>query len=321
MKKANGADDFHLRHLLLKRKVCVMKQQHKGSITSKEMRVFPYLLILPNFLIFTIFIIVPAIFGIYYSLTDWSGIGDLNFIGLENYAELLGDTRFWLSVRQTFIYALIALPLIVMIPLLLATQLVKSIRCRSFFRAVFYWPSMISYIVVGLLFQFIFGDSTGVINYLLSVFHFSEVSWFTNGITAMAVVILASVWSRSGFYMVTFISGLTSIDDTYYEAAEVDGASSFRKFWSITLPLLKPTTFLVIILGFIDLFKQYGLVLTLTNGGPAGMTKFAVQYIYEEAFQRFELGYASALSMVLMVILAVLTLVQFKLNKGGAVNE
>ena len=223
-------------------------------------------------------------------------------------------------MRQTFIYALITLPLIVMIPLLLATQLVKSIRCRSFFRAVFYWPSMISYIVVGLLFQFIFGDSTGVINYLLSVFHFSEVNWFTNGITAMAVVVLASVWSRSGFYMVTFISGLTSIDDTYYEAAEVDGASSFRKFWSITLPLLKPTTFLVVILGFIDLFKQYGLVLTLTDGGPAGVTKFAVQYIYEEAFQRFELGYASALSMVLMVILAFLTLVQFKLNKGGAVN-
>lgn len=116
------------------------------------------------------------------------------------------------------------------------------------------------------------------------------------------------------------MTGQTRIDDTYYEAAEVDGASSFRKFWSITLPLLKPTTFLVVILGFIDLFKQYGLVLTLTDGGPAGVTKFAVQYIYEEAFQRFELGYASALSMVLMVILAFLTLVQFKLNKGGAVN-
>ena len=298
-----------------------MKKQKKGSITSTEMRVFPYLLILPNFLIFTIFIIVPALFGLYYSLTDWAGIGEANFIGLENYAELLGDTRFWISIRQTFVYAVIALPLIVAIPLLLATQLVKSIRFRSFFRAAFYWPSMISYIVVGLLFQFIFGDSTGVINYLLSVFHFSEVNWFTNGVTAMAVVIIASVWSRSGFYMVTFISGLSSIDDTYYEAAEVDGASAFRKFWSITLPLLKPTTFLVIILGFIDLFKQYGLVLTLTNGGPAGMTKFAVQYIYEEAFQRFELGYASALSMVLMVILAALTLIQFKVNKGGAVNE
>lgn len=298
-----------------------MKKQKKTSITSTEMKIFPYLLILPNLLIFTIFIAVPAVFGVYYSMTDWGGIGEINLIGLANYAKLFKDTRFWISIRQTFLYALIALPLIMAIPLLLATQVVKNIRCKSMFRAVFYWPSMISYIVVGLLFQFIFGDSTGVINYLLSRIGMQEVSWFTSDFTAMAVVILASVWSRSGFYMVTFISGLTSIDDTYYEAADVDGASNFNKFWSITLPLLKPTMFLVMILGFIDLFKQYGLVLTLTNGGPAGATKFAVQYIYEEAFQRFDLGYASALSMVLLVILAALTLIQFRLNKGGAVDE
>lgn len=298
-----------------------MKKQKTSSITSTEMKVFPYLLILPNLLIFAIFIAVPAVFGVFYSLTDWGGIGEMNLIGAANYLKLFKDTRFWISIRQTFLYAFIALPLIVAIPLLLATLLVKNIRCRGLFRSVFYWPSMISYIVVGLLFQFIFGDSTGVINYLLTKIGMQEVSWFTDGFNAMAVVILASVWSRSGFYMVTFISGLTSIDDTYYEAADVDGASNFHKFWSITLPLLKPTMFLVMILGFIDLFKQYGLVLTLTNGGPAGATKFAVQYIYEEAFQRFDLGYASALSMVLLVILAALTLMQFKLNKGGAVDE
>ncbi len=297
-----------------------MKKQ-KNSITSTEMKIFPYLLILPNLLIFAIFIAVPAVFGVAYSLTDWGGIGEMSFIGFANYLKLFKDTRFWISIRQTFLYAFIALPLIVAIPLLLATLLVKNIRFRGMFRSIFYWPSMISYIVVGLLFQFIFGDSTGVINYLLTRIGMQKVSWFTDGFNAMAVVILASVWSRSGFYMVTFISGLTSIDDTYYEAADVDGASSFHKFWSITLPLLKPTMFLVMILGFIDLFKQYGLVLTLTNGGPAGATKFAVQYIYEEAFQRFDLGYASALSMVLLVILAALTLIQFKLNKGGAVDE
>lgn len=285
------------------------------------MKVFPYLMILPNLFIFTVFIAVPAVFGFVYSLTDWGGLGDLNFIGFSNYVKLFHDSYFWTSIRQTFIYAIIALPMIVAIPLLLATMLVKNIRGRSFFRAVFYWPSMISYIVVGLLFQFIFGDSTGIINYLITKMGGTSVNWFTNGVSAMAVVIIASVWSRSGFYMVTFISGLMSIDETYYEAAEVDGASNLRQFISITLPLLKPTTFLVMILGFIDLFKQYGLVLTLTNGGPAGTTKFAVQYIYERAFQKFELGYASALSMVLLVILAVLTLVQFKVNKGGAVND
>ena len=297
-----------------------MKKQ-KNSITSTEMKIFPYLLILPNLLIFAIFIAVPAVFGVAYSLTDWGGIGEMSFIGFANYLKLFKDTRFWISIRQTFLYAFIALPLIVAIPLLLATLLVKNIRFRGMFRSIFYWPSMISYIVVGLLFQFIFGDSTGVINYLLTRIGMQEVSWFTDGFNAMAVVILASVWSRSGFYMVTFISGLTSIDDTYYEAADVDGASSFHKFWSITLPLLKPTMFLVMILGFIDLFKQYGLVLTLTNGGPAGATKIAVQYIYEEEYVRCDLGYASELSMLLLVILAALTLIQFKLNKGGAVDE
>ncbi len=253
-------------------------------------------------------------------MTDWEGIGALHFIGFKNYIKLFQDTRFWISIRQTFLYALIALPLIVAIPLLLATQLVKKIRGRSIFRAIFYWPSMISYIVVGLLFQFIFGDSTGVINFLLEKMGGSSVGWFTNGVSAMAVVIIASVWSRSGFYMVTFLSGLSNISESYYEAAKVDGATGWRQFVSITLPLLKPTTFLVMILGFIDLFKQYGLVLTLTDGGPAGATKFAVQYIYEQAFDRFELGYASALSMVLLLILAVLTLVQFKINKGGAID-
>ena len=298
-----------------------MKKAKRSSIASTEMKIFPYVMIAPNLLIFLIFIAVPAVFGLVYSLTDWGGIGELNFIGFSNYAELFTDHRFWISMRQTFLYAIISLPLIMVVSLLLATLLVKSIHGRGFFRAVFYWPSMISYIVVGLLFQFIFGDSTGIINYLLSTMGLPEVTWFTNSITAMAVVVLATVWSRTGFYMVTFISGLQSIDDTYYEAAEVDGASPMRKFFSITLPLLKPTMFLVMILSFIDLFKQYGLVITMTNGGPAGATKFAVHYIYEEAFQKFRLGYASALSMVTMLILAILTLLQFKLNNGGAIDD
>ncbi len=297
-----------------------MEKPKTKKRTSLERTLFPYMMILPNLLIFVIFIAVPAVFGFVYSLTDWEGIGALHFIGFKNYIKLFQDTRFWISIRQTFLYALIALPLIVAIPLLLATQLVKKIRGRSIFRAIFYWPSMISYIVVGLLFQFIFGDSTGVINFLLEKMGGSSVGWFTNGVSAMAVVIIASVWSRSGFYMVTFLSGLSNISESYYEAAKVDGATGWRQFVSITLPLLKPTTFLVMILGFIDLFKQYGLVLTLTDGGPAGATKFAVQYIYEQAFDRFELGYASALSMILLLILAVLTLVQFKINKGGAID-
>lgn len=285
------------------------------------MRVFPYILIAPNFLIFTLFITLPALFGVYYSLTEWSGIGEPVFVGMENYLHMMQDTKFWESMLRTCVYVVISLPLIMAVPLLLANMLVKEIRARGLFRAIFYWPSMISYIVVGISFKFIFGDNTGVINYLLELFGQAKIGWLTENATAMAVVILATVWSRSGFYMITYISGLQSIPESYYEAAEVDGASGLRQFFRITLPLLKPTTFLVMILALIDLFKAYGLIISLTGGGPGAGTKFAVQYIYEQAFLKQDLGYASALSMVLFGIMAVFTMVQFCVNKGGAVGD
>lgn len=291
------------------------------GLRSMEMRVIPYVLIAPNALIFALFIALPAVFGFGFSLTEWTGIGDPAFVGLQNYTRLFADTKFWTAMGRTCVYVALSLPLIMTIPLFLANLLIKEVRCRGFFRAAFYWPSMISYIVVGISFKFIFGDNTGVINYLLELFGGGRVGWLTEKWTAMAVVVLATVWSRAGFYMITYISGLQSIPESYYEAAKVDGASGSQRFFKITLPLLKPTTFLVMVLSLIDLFKAYGLVISLTDGGPASATKFAVQYIYEQAFQRMNLGYASALSMVLLVIMAVFTVIQFRLNKGGAVND
>lgn len=291
------------------------------GLRSLEMRVIPYVLIAPNALIFALFIALPAVFGFGFSLTEWTGIGEPVFVGLQNYAKLFADTKFWAAMGRTCVYVALCLPLIMAIPLFLANLLIKEIRCRGFFRAAFYWPSMISYIVVGISFKFIFGDNTGVINYLLELFGGARVGWLTEKGMAMAVVVLATVWSRAGFYMITYISGLQSIPESYYEAAKVDGASGSQRFFKITLPLLRPTTFLVMVLALIDLFKAYGLVISLTDGGPASATKFAVQYIYEQAFQRMNLGYASALSMVLLVIMAVFTVIQFTVSKGGAVND
>ena len=147
-----------------------------------------------------------------------------------------------------------------------------------------------------------------------------RVDWLTQNGTAMGVVVLATVWSRAGFYMVIFMAGLQSISVSYYEAADVDGANVFQKFFRITLPLIRPTTFLVLILGLIDLFKAYGLVISLTGGGPAGATKFIVQYIYERAFSEFNMGYACTLSIILMVVLGIFTGIQFAINKGGRIN-
>ena len=296
-------------------------KKKQPGLRSLEMRVIPYVLIAPNALIFALFIALPAMFGFGFSLTEWTGIGDPAFVGLQNYQTLLADAKFWAAMGRTCVYVALSLPLIMAIPLFLANLLIKEIRCRGFFRAAFYWPSMISYIVVGISFKFIFGDNTGVINYLLELFGGARIGWLTEKGTAMAVVVLATVWSRAGFYMITYISGLQSIPESYYEAAKVDGASGRQRFFKITLPLLKPTTFLVLVLALIDLFKAYGLVISLTDGGPASATKFAVQYIYEQAFQKLNLGYASALSMVLLMIMAVFTVIQFAVNKGGAVND
>ena len=299
----------------------MQSMKKRRGITSLEMRVFPYILIAPNFLLFQLFGTLPALFGVYYSLTEWSGIGEPVFVGMENYLRMMQDTKFWESMLRTCVYVVISLPLIMAVPLLLASMLVKEIRARGLFRAIFYWPSMISYIVVGISFKFIFGDNTGIINYLLELFGQAKIGWLTENATAMAVVILATVWSRSGCYMITYISGLQSIPESYYEAAEVDGASGIRQFFRITLPLLKPTPFLVMILALIDLFKAYGLIISLTDGGPGAGTKFAVQYIYEQAFLKQNLGYASTLSMVLFGIMAVITMIQFYVNKGGAVGD
>jgi len=292
----------------------------KARLGSMEMRVFPYMLVLPNLFIFVTFIAVPAVFGIYYSMTSWKGIGEPIFMGLANYTRMLGDGKFWQSIWRTCTYVVMTLPVIMSFPLFIAILMVKGLKGRAFYRAAFYWPSMISYIVVGVSYKFIFGDGTGIINYLLTLLKLPPVDWLTNDFSAKFVVALATVWSRTGFFMVTYISGLQSIPEVYYEAAQVDGATKRQRFLYITMPLLRPTTFLVMMLGLIDLFKAYGLVVSLTKGGPASATKFVVQFIYEKAFHETTLGYASALSMVMLFIMAVFTTMQLMINKGGKAN-
>lgn len=298
-----------------------ISMKRKSSIYSTEMRVFPYLLILPNFLIFFIFIIIPFIYGLGLSFTDWKGIGSPTFTGLANYIDIFKDADYWNSILRTFKYAVIYLPIAIIFPLFLAYQLVKNSKLKGIYRTIFYWPSMISYIVVGIGFRFIFGDSTGCINYFIELIGLPKASIMTNSTGAFIVLILASLWSGTGGSMIIFMAGLENISTTYYEAAEVDGATPFQRFIHITIPLLKPTLFLVLITGIIGVFKTYGMVSVLTRGGPGDATKFVVQNIYDTAFSKFKLGYACTQSFILTFILAVFTIFQFKINKGGAIND
>lgn len=279
-------------------------------------KIFPYVMLLPTLFIFGVFIFYPAITGILNSLYIWDGIGQPVFAGLENYKTIATDKYFWDALLRTLFFTVVSVPLVYWAALGLALLLCAKVRGKGIFRSIFYWPTMISSVVVGLSWKFLLGDM-GVINYLLTTFGASPVKFLTNATWAMVIVIFVTVWSLAGYYMVMFLAGLNSIDTTYYEAAEIDGASKWAQFTHITMPLLKPTTLLVIVLSFTTIIKTYPLVYSLTEGGPARATKFVVQMIYETGFRENKMGYACVMTVILFAVLALLTLVQFRVNRGG----
>ncbi len=289
------------------------KMQFKIAIT-------PYLFILPFMILLLTFGFIPAISGLFYSLLDWDVLTSQGFIGLDNFYSVLKDARIITSLLHTFVYVIITVPALILVSLTLAYLMVRKIWCKGIFRAIIYWPTMVSFIVVGFSFKWLFGEDFGLINYIITSLGGDAVNWMTNSFYATLTVMGATVWSRAGFYMVIYISGLQSIPTMYYEAAEIDGANKGQTFLKITMPNLKPTTVMVFILSIIDVFKMYPLVLSLTGGGPGRKTTFVVQTIYEFGFVKMDMGRASALSVILFAIVAVLTLIQFGATKGGRVE-
>ncbi|WP_375373916.1 carbohydrate ABC transporter permease [Paenibacillus sp. S150] len=281
-------------------------------------RLAPYLFILPNFIIFATFIVIPAIAGLVYSFHQYDGLNEMRFLGFGNYAEVLANSEFWSALGRTGLYAAVIVPGIFILALGVAMLLIRPIRMKGIFRAIIYWPTMISYIIVGLTWKWIFGDTFGILNYLFTSLGGDPVPWLTHPFFANLSVVIATLWSRVGFFMVIFIAGLQSIPHDMYEAAHLDGASRRTAFWSITLPLLKPTSLLVLMISLIDAFKAYPLMYALTSGGPGKETTFIVQFIYETGFAKQELGLASAMSIILFAIIGMFSALQFRLSKGGA---
>jgi alpha-1,4-digalacturonate transport system permease protein len=275
----------------------------------------PALFLLPNILVFSIFIIIPALQGLAMSLTEQGIFTKPKFVGLKNFSSLFKDKVFLTTVSNTLVYCLFTVALIVLVSLCLALLLSKNtIKAEKGFRAVFYIPSLLSMIAVGIAWRFILGDEMGIVNYLLRTFGGQGVHWLTSANLAMGSIIAVSVWASSGYYMVILIAGLQAIPTDLYEAATIDGASTTRTFWSITLPLLKSSLLVVLVLATISSFKAYELVSVMTKGGPGYATKFIVQQVYQVAFEEDRMGYASAMSIVLMLIIGAFTLLQFKLT-------
>ncbi|HPT82722.1 MAG TPA: sugar ABC transporter permease [Limnochordia bacterium] len=284
---------------------------------SKRLQLIPYLFILPNVVIFLVFVVVPALYGFALSFTRWDVISEPVFVGVGNYISIFTSSSFWETTQRTLVYVLTVVPLTYVVSLLLALLVDSNMRLRTLMRAFFYVPAMLSAVVIGVSWRWIFGDYFGIINYFIERYGGTPINWLTTPGWAMLVVILASVWARAGYYMVMFLAGLQGIPEVYYEAAKIDGASRWQQFWRITLPLLKPTSLVVLVLCSIESFKVFDLIVTLTTGGPGRATTFLVQDIYRWAFQRGDLGYASAMSVVLLLILGLLTVFQFRLTGIG----
>lgn len=283
----------------------------------------PYIFIAPALAIFLLFIVWPALQGFFQSLFTRGIIvrPDVaylrpKFVGLANFFHLFGDPRFLEALLKTLLYSVIVVPLTIGIALMLGLLLQKKFAGVGLVRSLIYWPSMISPIIIGIAWKWIFGYDAGIANYLFSLLGLGKIPWLISNEIAFVSVIFVSVWAQVGFYMVIFIGGLNNIPDSYYEAAQMDGANTWQRFKLITLPLLKPTTLLVLVLSTINAFKVYQQVTVLTAGGPGRATVFLVQNIYEEAFKKPNgVGYASAQSFIFFLIMLLLSMLQLKLSK------
>ncbi len=293
---------------------------HSMKQRKRRQTLTALLFILPFFILFTVFTVYPIIQGVWVSLNKWSMMGRQKYIAFENFEKLFSDSKFWDSLKHTCLFVVICAPLIVVISLGLAILANRPVRYRKFLRISYYMPGVLSVSVASFVAKYTFAPYRGLINGILKFFGLAttntEPLWFMSTKLAWVVIIIMTIWWTCGFPMLLYLAALQDISGEIMEAASVDGATPRQQLFHITLPLLKPTIFLVTMLQIIACFKVFGQIRLITGGGPANTTRPLIQYIYEQAFDKNKLGYAAAMSYILFAILVVCTLAQLRLQKG-----
>lgn len=272
-----------------------------------------FVFILPTYVGFAVFILGPLIAVAGISLTKFNVLGGTTFTGLANYQSMVGDTRLQTVYTNTFIFTTFAVIFNVGIGLALAVLLNRRMPnfLRNFFRSVYFFPLLVAHTYVAVIWQFLYQRDTGVINYYLSLLGIGPIPWVESPDWVIPSVIIMDVWKNTGFAMLIFLAGLQNIPRDYYEAARIDGANTNQLFLRITLPLLSPTIFFVLVIFMIGAIQVFDTIIVLTGGGPGDASRSVVMYIYEQAFQKFDLGYASSIAITLFAIILFLTLLQF----------
>lgn len=273
------------------------------------------LFLAPSLVPMTLFMLGPMAGSLGLSLFRWDLLRPPKFIGLANFTNALGDPAFQEAVGHTLIFIVGYLPLVYVGGLLLALALNQRLRGLAFFRAAYFLPVVTSWVVVAIMWRWLLNPSTGIVNFALGLVGIQGPGWWTDPAWAMPSIIVASAWKDLGYVMVILLAGLQSIPPEYYEAASVDGASRWTRFRHITLPLLSPASFFVLIISLINSFQVFDQVQVMTGGGPAGASTVVVQQIYVDAFRYSQMGYAAAMSWLLFVVILAVTAVQFRLQK------
>lgn len=287
------------------------------SNVNKNDKLTALIFILPAVLGTLIFIVIPVIFSFSLSFVNWDLLSPMSFAGLNNYREVLTDSSFLQVLINTFVFAISTSVFAVIIPLVLACILNNKIRGSNFYKTAYFLPFITPMIVIAIVWQWIFDPNIGLLNQL---FHLN-IKWLYDARFAMPALITVSVWKLIGYNMIIFLSGLSTINQEVLEAAKIDGANTWQTFKNVTIPLLSPTIFFVIVITTISSFQVFDLIYIMTEGGPDNSTMVMVYSIYKYAFEFFDIGKASAIAYILFAIIFVLVLAQWKLRKKIVYNE
>lgn len=287
-----------------------------GNLTNNE-RFAGWVFILPALVGTLIFIIIPVICSFGLSFAKWDLLNPIQFVGLANYREIFSEALFYKILLNTVVFAIATSVLGVIIPLVLACILNSKVRGSEFYKTAYFLPFITPMIVIGVVWEWIFDPNIGLLNHVLHL----HINWLYDTHFAMPALIIVSVWKLIGYNMVIFLSSLAGISQSMFEAAKIDGANELQTFKNVTVPLLSPTIFFVVIITAISSFQVFDLIYLMTQGGPLNSTNVFVYAIYQNAFEYFNVGKASAIAYVLFVIILVLTLVQWNLRKKLVYNE
>lgn len=286
-------------------------------------RAFPFLL--PSLTGMLVFYLIPIMISVLLSLTDWDGLAKLtvngffreHFIGMDNYKSILTGGEFYSVLGNTCYYIILYIPLMLLASLGIATLLNKGYKGTGIYRVLYYIPVLTSWVAGALIWKWVLSPQYGIMNNLLSLVGIAGPDWLQDEHWAMPAIVLASVWKDMGFFGLILLSGLQGIDKGYYEAARADGAGRWKQFVKITLPLLTPSIFFVLVIALINSFQLFPQVMIMTkDAGPNGATQVMVERIYKYGFRYFKMGYAAAFSWILFIIIFILTSIQMKLQKG-----